>query len=175
MMALFVARISRGRTIKEVILNQVLWGSAGSMCFFAIWGGYSLFLETQGLLMINSIVENSGMPQAIVAVLETLPGGVVLKSVFALLCFIFLATTLDSAAYTLASVSTKNLSGYQEPAVWNRLTWAAIIALLGVLLLIIGGLKIVQMSTLIFSLPMVLVLLLLCLSLRVSLRKSPQV
>lgn len=174
MMALFVARISRGRTIKEVILNQVLWGSAGSMCFFAIWGGYSLYLETEGLLMINSIVESSGMPQAVIAVLETLPGGVILKSVFALLCFIFLATTLDSAAYTLASVSTKNLSGYQEPAVWNRLTWAVIIALVGVLLLIIGGLKIVQVSTLVFSLPMVLVLLLLCLSLRVSLRKIPQ-
>jgi len=171
MMALFVARISRGRTIKEVILNQVLWGSAGSMCFFAIWGGYSLYLETEGLLMINTIVESSGMPQAVVAVLETLPGGIVLKSIFALLCFIFLATTLDSAAYTLASVSTKNLSGYEEPAVWNRLAWAAVIALVGVLLLLIGGLKIVQASTLIFSLPMMLVLLLLCLSLGVSLRR----
>ena len=38
MMALFIARISRGRTIREVILNEVLWGSVGCMAFFAIWG-----------------------------------------------------------------------------------------------------------------------------------------
>lgn len=172
MMALFVARISGGRTIREVILNQILWGSAGCMCFFAIWGGYALYLETEGQLAISAVLEAQGLPQSVIAVLDTLPGGNLLKSAFALLCFIFLATTLDSAAYTLASVSTKNLTGQQEPAVWNRLVWALIVAAVGVLLLIIGGLEIVQASTLVFALPMVLVLLLLCWSLNLSLKKN---
>jgi len=172
MMALFIARISRGRTIREVILNEVLWGSVGCMAFFAIWGGYSIFLEIEGIVMVSEVLETEGIHAAVITVLLSLPGGWVLLGSFTLLGFIFLATTLDSAAYTLASVSTKNLSGLQEPARWNRLVWAFLIAFIGVALLWIGGLDIVQISTLLFSLPMMAVLILLCFSLMKQLKSD---
>jgi len=170
MMALFIARISRGRTIREVIVNEIFWGTVGCMTFFAIWGGYSLYLETHNLVPVNEILNKDGIPDAVVAILQTLPGGNLTLGVFTVLSFIFLATTLDSAAYTLASVSTKNLSGYQEPARWNRLLWAFLIALTGLALLVVGGLDIIQASTLVVSLPMVAVLLLLCWALLRDLR-----
>jgi BCCT family betaine/carnitine transporter len=172
MMALFIARISRGRTIREVILNEVLWGSVGCMAFFAIWGGYAIFLETEGMILVSEILKEKGTHGAVIAILQSLPGGWLILGLFTLLCFIFLATTLDSAAYTLASVSTKYLSGSQEPARWNRLVWAFLIAFVGVALLLVGGLDIVQISTLVFSLPMMGVLILLCFSLIKQLRSD---
>ena len=48
-MGLFVARISRGRTIRQVICGQVLWGSVGCMTVFGIMGGYALYIQQTGI------------------------------------------------------------------------------------------------------------------------------
>jgi len=88
-----------------------------------------------------------------------------ITTVFIILCFIFLATTLDSAAYVLASVTSKKLSGYQEPKRSIRLAWALILAAVGVVLIQLGGLKPVQTSTIVVALPLIPVLVILCFSL----------
>lgn len=165
MMGLFVARISRGRTIRELILNGVLWGSVGCWSFFAIWGGYALDLQISGVLDLNAILASQGTPATVVAILNTLPWGQVVLPLFTLLCFVFLATTVDSSAYMLAAVCTKELTGYQEPARWNRILWTLMVALVGVALLSVGGLEAVQISTVLVALPMIPVLVLLMLSL----------
>ncbi|MEE9230101.1 MAG: BCCT family transporter [Acidobacteriota bacterium] len=165
MMGLFIARISRGRTIKEVILNEIGWGALGSMAFFAIWGGYALYIDTHAIAPLSEILSSRGIPSTVVAVLQTLPGGALTLAAFTVLAFIFLATTLDSSAYTLASVSTRNLTGYQEPARWNRLVWALAIGILASGLVMVGGLEAVRMSTILFALPMILGLVILCWSL----------
>lgn len=86
-------------------------------------------------------------------------------AVFILLCFVFLPTTLDSAAYVLASVTSRKLSGYQEPRRAIRVTWALILAGVGVALIQLGGLKPVQTSTIVVALPLIPVLLVLTVSL----------
>ena len=91
---------------------------------------------------------------------------------YTVLSFVFLATTLDSAAYVLASISTKNLTGDQEPARANRLIWAFVLAFVAVGLLVVGGLKTVQSSTLITALPLIPVLALLALSLLRTLKRA---
>ncbi|WP_347268821.1 BCCT family transporter [Paracoccus sp. (in: a-proteobacteria)] len=164
MMGLFVARISRGRTIRELILNGVGWGSLGCWAFFAIWGGYALHLELHGILKVSAIVKESGTPAAVVAILRTLPASWLILPVFTALCFVFLATTLDSSAYMVASVCSRNLSGYEEPARWLRMVWAFAIAFVGVGLLSVGGLEAVQLSTVIVALPMIPVLVIVTLS-----------
>lgn len=88
-----------------------------------------------------------------------------ITGLFVLLCFIFLATTLDSAAYVLASVTSRELSGYQEPKRSLRITWAIIVAIVGAVLIQIGGLKPVQTSTIIVALPLIPVLFILSWSL----------
>jgi len=77
---------------------------------------------------------------------------------FIALCFIFLATTLDSSAYVLASVTSRNLSGHQEPRRWIRIVWALLLALVGIGLIKTGSLKPVQTSSIIAGLPMIAVL-----------------
>ena len=166
MMGLFVARISRGRTIRELIVAEMVWGSLGCWVFFAVWGGYALDLQISGKLDVAAILSGAGgTPAAVQAILATLPMSGIVTGVFILLCFIFLATTLDSAAYVLASVTSKELTGYQEPKRSLRVTWALLLAAIGSFLIQIGGLKPVQTSTIIVALPLIPVLFVLTWSL----------
>ena len=165
MMGLFVARISRGRTIKDIVVNGVVWGSIGCWAFFAIWGGYAIDLQLSGTVDLQAILSSSGIPATVVAILKTLPASSLIIPLFTLLCFVFLATTVDSSAYMLASICTKEITGYQEPARWNRILWTLLLALVGVGLLSVGGLKAVQTSTILVALPMIPVLVIMSASL----------
>ncbi|MDT4846089.1 L-carnitine/gamma-butyrobetaine antiporter [compost metagenome] len=155
MMGLFVARISRGRTIKELILAELVWGSLGCWVFFAVWGGYSLNLQLSGALDVSAILIQQGIPAAVLAILKTIPFSGPIISAFVLLCFVFLATTLDSAAYVLASVTSYELNGYEEPQRWLRIVWALLLAVIGIGLIKVGGLKAVQTSTIVVALPLI--------------------
>ncbi|MGB6780110.1 MAG: BCCT family transporter [Planococcus citreus] len=153
---LFVARISRGRTIRELITHILLWGSVGSWLYFGIFGGYSLNLQLSGALDVLGVMSESGDPAAIVEILKSLPLSFLVLPFFAVLGFIFLATSLDSATYILASITTKELSAGQEPARWNRMLWGMVLAALAVSLLLIGGLNVIQTSSVIVSVPVIL-------------------
>jgi len=158
MMGLFVARISRGRTIRELIVAELVFGSLGCWMFFAVWGGYALDLQLSGAVDLAAILASEGIPGTVQAILNTLPMPGLITAVFIVLCFIFLATTLDSAAYVLASVSSRRLTGDQEPRRSIRLIWAFLIAGVGVALIQVGGLRPVQTSTIVVALPMIPVL-----------------
>ncbi|QTA83368.1 Transporter, BCCT family [Desulfonema limicola] len=168
MMGLFVARISRGRTIRQVVFGELVYGSLGCWIFFAIWGGYAINLQTSGTLDVYTVLKESGWSNnvTIVAILRAMPGGkYIFIPVFTILCSIFLATTLNSAAYTLSSQVTTELSGNQEPPRWNRTLWGLILGLLALGLLSTGALKAVQLSSIIVALPMIPVLILMVFSL----------
>lgn len=161
LMGLFFGRISRGRTIRRTVLGIMLWGSAGCMSFMAICGGYALHLQLEGLLPVASMLAEHGAPVTVRAIIETLPLPGVALAAFTVLSFIFLATTLDSVAYVLASITTRDLPGDQEPSRVNRLTWAFALAFIAVGLLMVGGLNTVQSSSIVTALPLIPVLFLL--------------
>lgn len=175
MMGLFVARISRGRTIRQVVFGELVYGSLGCWIFFAVWGGYAIHVQTAGTLDVYGILKNSGWSNdvTIVAILDSIPGGKYLFiPAFTLLCFIFLATTLNSAAYTLSSQVTRVISGDEEPPRWNRTLWGLILGLFAVGLLSTGALKAVQLSSIVVALPLMPVLILMVLSLMRWLRED---
>ena len=164
LMGLFFGRISRGRTIKQTVLGVIGWGSTGCVLFMAVCGGYALHLEMNGIIPVSDIIRESGNPAAVVAIVSTLPGSTIAIAVFTVLSFIFLATTLDSVAYVLAGITTKNLPGDQEPDQVYRLIWAFFLAFIAVGLLVVGGLTTVQSSSVVTSLPLIPVLFLLAVS-----------
>jgi BCCT family betaine/carnitine transporter len=164
-MGLFVARISKGRTIKELISAVLLWGSLGSWVYFAIFGGYAMHLQLNDILPITQILNESGGPAVIVEVLRTLPLSTIVMLFFVVLGFIFLATSLDSATYILSAIATKELKDTQEPARWHRLLWGAILAVMAIALLMIGGLRVIQTSSVIVSVPVIIIYILLTISL----------
>jgi BCCT family betaine/carnitine transporter len=164
-MGLFFGRISRGRTIRQVVLGIIGWGSLGCFSFMAICGGYALHLEINDIIPVSEILQAEGNAAAVVAIVNTLPGAKLAIFVFTVLSFIFLATTLDSVAYVLASITTRDLPGDVEPGRINRLVWAFALAFIAVGLLAVGGLETVQSSSVITALPLIPVLLVLVLSL----------
>jgi len=101
---LFVTRISRGRTIRQVIVGMLVLGSLGGWVFYMILGNYSMYLELEGVVAVSEIVESQSGNQAIIAILDQLPVSTVAIAVFSLVALIFSATTYDSASYALASV-----------------------------------------------------------------------
>lgn len=173
-MGLFVARISKGRTIRELVSAILLWGSLGSWLYFAVFGGYSLHLQLNDILPVTDLLNEQGGPAAIVEILKTLPLSQIVLIFFVVLAFIFLATSLDSATYILSSIATKELKDQQEPARWHRLLWGVILAVLAIVLLIIGGLRVIQTSSVIVSAPVIIIYLLLAISLVRWLKQDEQ-
>lgn len=169
-MGIFVARISEGRTIRQIVLGMLSLGTLGSAVYYSILGNYALFLELEGLLPVTQIVAEQGEPAAIVQVVASLPMGTVLLAVFCVASLVFLATTYDSASYTLASSTTESLQGEQEPARWLRLFWAVVLGILPIALMQIGGLEPLKTASLVASLPLLAVFLLMGISLWLSLR-----
>src|SRR5690606_3249404 len=110
----------------------LLWGSLGSWIYFGIFGGYTMNLQLTDKLNVIEVLNSSGGPAAIVSILKTMPLDFLVLPFFAVLAFIFLATSLDSATYILSAIATKELIGEQEPARWHRMLWGAILAILAV-------------------------------------------
>lgn len=159
-MGLFVARISRGRTIRQLIVAEVIGGTFGCWIFFAILGNTSMFFDLNGVVSISDILADVGAPEAIVATITALPIGSLVLIIFVVLAFIFGATTLDSSAFTLASVATEEQKGeMQEPARWHRLFWAFILAGVSLSLMYLGGLKPLQTASIVVALPLMVVLI----------------
>lgn len=164
MMGMFVARISRGRTIKNVMWGQLIWGTLGCCSSFMIFGGYSLYLQKHNIVDVASILQNEGQSQAIIAILRTLPFHRMIMIVVCILCFIYLATTIDSCAYVLAGTTTKSIGRKEEPACWNRILWSFVFCALSIGLMIIGGLKAVETISIVVAVPLIGVMYLLILS-----------
>lgn len=158
LMALFFGRISRGRTIRRTVIGIMTWGPLGCLSFMAICGGYALHLELTGALPVTEILSKEGNARAVAEIIAAMPAGTFMTFVFTVLSFIFLATTLDSVAYVLASISTRDLPGDQEPARPVRLIWAFALAFVAVGLLVVDGLKTVQAVSVITALPLIPVL-----------------
>tara|TARA_R110002049_G_scaffold94988_23_gene233539 strand:- start:1597 stop:3108 length:1512 start_codon:yes stop_codon:yes gene_type:complete len=155
---LFVARISRGRSIRQVIFGMLGFGSLGSWLYYMVLGNYALFLELGGQLDFTGIMARLDGSAAIVATLETLPLAPFVIALFALVAIIFSATTYDSASYTLAATATRHLQAGEDPDRWHRVFWAFSLGLLPVALMYIGGgLRSIQVALLIVSLPILLV------------------
>ena len=152
---IFVTRISKGRSLREVVLGMLGMGSMGVWLFYLIVGNHSLGLQVSGEVDILGVMAESGGNQAIIAGLDALPfaglciGGVIL------LCSIFTAPTYDSASSVLAASATKSLKPSEDPAQWHRVFWAVAITILPIALMYAGGLKEAQTITLVVSLPLV--------------------
>ena len=169
---LFITRISRGRTIRQVIVGMLVFGSLGSWIFYMIIGNYSLYLQLVGQVDVVAVLNSVNGSAAIVAMLETLPLAALVVGVFAVVSIIFAATTYDSASYSLASGATLHLSAGDDPARWHRVFWAFGLAALPIMLMYIGGLRAMQSVLLVVSLPVLVVGVLMSVSLVKSLKSD---
>lgn len=143
-MGLFIARISRGRTVREIIL----WGTAGTVAgaclIHGVFGSYALYVQRNGILDALSILKEQGGAAAMIAILGTLPFKNVVLVAYILLATIFLATTVNAGSYICASTTTRRLSPDSEPDKWHRTFWCGALCLLALGLICMGGLGVAK-------------------------------
>ncbi|KGX91641.1 choline transporter BetT [Pontibacillus halophilus JSM 076056 = DSM 19796] len=156
---LFVAKISRGRTIKQMAMGTMVYGTLGCVLFFGVIGNYGLYMQLSGEYDVLAVLAQQGAPAAIIEVFGQLPLGTFIVGIFTVLAVIFLATSFDSSSYILASVAQRNVE--DEPLRWNRLFWAFSLAILPLTLMYIGGLSTLQTASIIGGTPQLFIMALL--------------
>jgi len=169
---MFVAKISRGKTLREVIFGMLGWGSLGCALFFIVLGNYALDLELSGAYAVAQQALEESPSAAIAAIIELLPLGDFWLVFLALIGLVFVATTYDSAAYTLAAGTTTRLPMDEDPTRKLRVYWAVLLGILPVVLLYLGGLTIIQTASVVASIPLLPIYVLLGWSVVRSLRQA---
>jgi len=153
-MGMFIAKISRGRTIRNMLMGAIGYGSAGCAMFFIIFGSFGLDLHLSGSLDVVSSLSAVGGPQTVIAIFEHLPFSTLGIGLIAVISIVFMSTTFDSASYVLAAVSQKQLRQDEDPLRWLRLLWAFSLALVPVgFMLMNSPLQVLQTVSIVAALP----------------------
>jgi BCCT family betaine/carnitine transporter len=119
-----------------MILGSLFFGTLGTSLFFMVMGNNAIYLETNGIMPLIDIWSNES-PAVMVS--RSISGMILGKWILpfvGVFSLVFMATTFDSGAYTLASSATKKMKAGENPEIWNRIFWAFFIALLPLALLI---------------------------------------
>ena len=159
---LFIGRISRGRTMANMILGALGYGSFGCALFFMILGNYGMHLQLTGELDVVNILNEQSQSAAVFAILGSLPMKTLVITFYTVLGVVFMSTTFDSISYILASVVQTKVE--DEPMRWNRLFWAGALSFLPVALLVFGDLQTLQTASIVGGAPLVIIAFLLCIS-----------
>lgn len=155
----FIARISKGRTVRQFVFGVLLVPTALTFLWFAVLGGTAIHRQTDGsggLIGSDGSVDIEG---SLFAVLGDLPAGMVLTYGAILLIGVFFVTSSDSGSLVMAMIAS---GGDIEPKNWLRVFFAGVAALLAVALLLSGGLNALKTAAITTALPFSIVLLLTC-------------
>lgn len=158
---LFIARISRGRTIREFICGVMLIPTLVSCVWFSILGGVSLnvadHFTNQELLTLSASPETT-----LFYIFDEYPLGMVLSVVAIILLICFFITSADSATFVLAMLTS---DGDLNPPDDKKVFWGLVIALIAFALILSGGVSTIQMVAIVIAFPYLFILLLLCVTL----------
>ncbi len=137
-MWIFVAKISRGRSIRSIVATVTLAGTVGSMLFFGTISSYGLNRYLTGALNAVEIMSIRGANQVISEIVLSLPLGKLVLVLWILTAFSRMVTTMDSAAYSLGASSTYDLRAEEDPGRYLRLFWAVMLSVCPLCLLYAG-------------------------------------
>ena len=157
MMAIFIARISRGRRIRDIIVLMSVLAPLITMAWFSILGGTGLGLESQNPGSITGPFEGFNLPAVLLAITEAMPMSAVLSPAFLLLTALFVATTGDSMTYSLSVVSSQR----NDPPTWLRLFWGLALGITAMILVAgpEGGIGRLQSFIVVTAVPVSILLL----------------
>ncbi|MTI03644.1 BCCT family transporter [Roseibium sp. RKSG952] len=157
----FVARISRGRTIREFVIGVLFAPTLFSILWFGAFGGIGLFEALNGAGELLNMTQTN-VERVTFGLLERLPFPVLTTLATVLAAFLFIVTSVVSAAFVLGTFST---AGDANPPPKIRLIWGALLGLLSVAMILSGSVDSVKVLISLGALPFVFisVLLMVCL------------
>ena len=165
---LFIARVSRGRTIREFIFGTMLAPTMAAFIWFSVFGGSALYMEIWQNVPIAEAVK-ADVSTALFVMFDAMPLGALMSFAATLVVLVFFVTSGDSAVLVLGMMST---GGDPNPSARIKLVWGTLVAGIAISLLLAGGLKAVQTATIVFALPFSLVIVLMVVALWRGLRRD---
>ena len=167
----FMARISRGRTIREFVVCVLIVPTLVSTVWFVVMGGTGMQLQLEGTAdMAGSLA--SGVENTLFTLLDTMPLATFTALVVVVLILLFYVAGADSASLVLGMLSQ---GGSLHPRTWLVVTWGSMIGAVAIALLLAGGLDAIQTTVIVFGIPFLAVMLGVCYSLIKQLRAEPVV
>lgn len=154
LMGIFNAKISKGRTLKEMALGQMIFCSLGCWVAMSTLGNYAIKIQQSGVLDVASILQNGTQAEAIVSIIKTMPFAKVMMFIVTILCFIFMATTVDSSSFVAAESTYLHKDSKDLAPRWLRLFWAVIACIITFVLLQVGGFDAVQVLAILVGFPL---------------------
>ena len=157
MMAIFIARISRGRTIRELITTVCILAPLVTCFWFTVIGGSGLAFEIANPGSVSTAFEGFNLPGALLAITQQLPFPLITSLLFIILTMVFIVTTGDSMTYTISVV----ISGEREPNAMIRTFWGVMMGVTAIVLISLGagGVTALQSFIVITAVPVSFVLL----------------
>lgn len=162
----FIGIISKGRTIRNMILGVYISGLMGTFVSFIVFGNYGLSLQMRGTLdVIGSLAAGSDIPGMILAILETLPGDTLVYVLLIVTMFAFYSTTFDSLTMVVSMYSYKNLGALEHPHKAVCAFWSVVFIIFPVgLIFSENSLRNLQSISIIAAFPISLIVLMIIVS-----------
>ncbi|WP_216212707.1 BCCT family transporter [Amycolatopsis aidingensis] len=157
----FIARISRGRTVREFVAGVLIVPTVVTFLWFTVFGGTGLYRELfgqGGLVGADGSVDTEG---SLFGLLGELPGGTVVVAGAVILIALFFVTSSDSGSLVVDMLAS---GGDPEPPRWSRVFWAAAEGLVAIALMLAGGLQALKIAAIVIALPFSVVMLGMCVS-----------
>ncbi|GAK23471.1 choline-glycine betaine transporter [Vibrio sp. JCM 19052] len=120
---LFIAKISKGRTIREIVMGGLIAGSLGCMVFYMILPGMGINMQMTGQVDLMSIMNEQGRGAVVYAMLEQMPLGTLFVFAFGLITLISYITGHCAVGYSLAAATQDEIAENEDPAHWNIAFW----------------------------------------------------
>jgi glycine betaine transporter len=152
---IFIARISRGRTIREFCLGVILVPTLFSMLWFAVFGGAGIYIEMFGGGGLSELVFED-VSRALYAFFGYLPWTLILNAMVVLLVYIFLVTGADSGTFVIAMMTS---NGDLNPSTRQKVTWGFIMAAITAGTLLSGSVEVAKAMAITGAIPYTFIVL----------------
>jgi choline/carnitine/betaine transport len=164
----FIARISRGRTIRQFVFGVIAVPSAVSVVWFGVFGGTALHQQLTGTDLSGAVA--NGEEAGLFATLENLPWFTLTSIVVIVLVGLFFVSGADAASVVLGMLSCRGTMHPSRPVV---ILWGVLTGLVAAVLMLAGGLDAVKQVAIIAAFPFLFVMIGMCVSLVKALREEP--
>jgi choline/carnitine/betaine transport len=167
----FLAKISRGRTIRQFIIGVLGVPSLVFFIWFTVFGGTAIHSDMTGDGAIGKAA-TADVNSAFFAMLGELPLTSITSAITIILVVLFFVSGADANTYVLSMLSTKGVLTPKRPVL---VVWGAVTGITAIVLLLAGGLAALQQAVILSAAPFTVIVVLLAVSLMIELRRDPEI
>ncbi|WP_066187131.1 MULTISPECIES: glycine betaine uptake BCCT transporter [Gracilibacillus] len=165
----FIARVSRGRTVREFVVGVLLVPTIFGGLWFSVFGGSAISLEMEQGVDIMGVINDLGEEAALFTLLENVPFSILLSILTVILISTFFITSADSATFVLG---TQTMNGTLNPSFQIKVVWGIIQSGTAAVLLWQGGLGALQTASIIAAFPFAIIMIMVILSIVKAFREE---